>query len=174
MCRHPSVEFRAQQTKLLSSSWFRDSDHIQRFAQLLKDYGRSCLAHATTTDQTTTTTATTTRSSERLRRPTFKQVEVHKRPTARQGKTQHSVHNKERSTELGRPVVGTSKACTQIHGYGGEQFYIRSTFHGKRNASHEFQFEEPDHLLFRSGRVPRFTLLNSILNVQRQQRLKLL
>ena len=31
MCRHPSVEFRALQTELHSSSRFRDSDHIQAF-----------------------------------------------------------------------------------------------------------------------------------------------
>ena len=54
MCQHQSVEFRALQTKLPSSSRFRDSDHTQEFKPLLNDHGRSCLAHAPTKVLTTT------------------------------------------------------------------------------------------------------------------------
>ena len=100
MSLHPSVEFRALQTKLLSRARFHDSGHMQAF--------KPRLLHAPTTVQTTT------RSLERFLPPTFDQVGFTRYQQHGQRKTQHCVHNRKRSAELGRVVVDTQHSLYSV------------------------------------------------------------
>ena len=92
MSSHPTVGFRALQTKLLSRSRFHDSG---------LDHGRSRLVHATTAVQTATC------SLKWFRPPTFDPLRFTSYQQDGQGKTQHCVNNKKGSAELGRVVVDT-------------------------------------------------------------------
>ena len=82
------------QTLLLSRSWFPNSDHIQAFKTTWLDHGRSSVHNNSLLGAVPTSYLPT-----RLR---FTNDQQHG-----QEKTQHSVHKKERSAELGRVVVNT-------------------------------------------------------------------
>ena len=101
MSLHPSVDFRALRTKLLSRSRFRDSGHIQALKPLLL----IMVARVLFTHQQQFKQQLAPWSGSDLQPSTKLRFTKHQQHG--QGKTQYCTHNKKRSAELGRVVVDT-------------------------------------------------------------------
>ena len=124
MTSHPSVEFRALQTKLLSRSRFHDSGHVQACKPLeLTTVARVLFTHNNNQSNSNSLleAVPTKNFRSKLR---FTEDQQHG-----QNKTQHCVHNNKKKCGIWSCVsLVFSTIRNQLHGYGWEHCYmLRST-----------------------------------------------
>ena len=133
MCSHPSVEFRALQTKTTLKITV---SRLWPYPSIPNHFDLITVARVLFTNQPQFKQQLAPWSGSDLQPSTklsFTQDQQHG-----QGKTQHCVHNKKGSAELGRVVVDTQHSSYSDTRYGGEQlFLLRSTRSSDANSVSE-------------------------------------